>query len=267
VVRVEQVIDARDPNQVSSARVIEADLGVHNRRLLVISGIAIYNWRVDTDQFEYGEVRVKLGVYARELEQASPFVGLATIGNGESEFAIGIFRARVDLDPDTGELSLYARTVLSGEWSELYRFAYQVVATVVHVGTFIEGTITWPTSLRKPPSEDPSTIAPHVSVVANHRSMKEGQGPWAASEDLTPVTPGVIDSLQVREDQCEAHYRIDNPPLGMPLKVTATPSADFPDEPRGTLSSSRTSGPDVFTLSLTESSQVVDFAISRVLPG
>ena len=211
-------------------------------------------------------MRVKLGVFARELEQASPFVGLATIGNGESEFVIGIFRARVDLDPDTGELSLYARTVLRGEWSEIYRFSYQVVATVVHVGTFIEGTITWPTSLRKPVSEDPSTIAPHVSVLANHRSMKQGEGPWAASEELTPVTPGVIDSLRIHEDHCEAHYRIDNPPIAMPLKVTVTPSADFPDDPRGTLNAGRTHGPDVFTLSLAEPSQVVDFAITQYLP-
>ena len=49
---------------------IDADLGVGNRHLVVMSGIAIYNWTIDTDELTPGEVRVKLGVYARELERA-----------------------------------------------------------------------------------------------------------------------------------------------------------------------------------------------------
>lgn len=34
-----QVLDARDPKQVGSVRMIDADLGVGRRRLLVLSGL------------------------------------------------------------------------------------------------------------------------------------------------------------------------------------------------------------------------------------
>jgi hypothetical protein len=260
---MEQVFNARDPNQVSSARVIEADLGVHNRRLFVISGIAIYNWHVDDDMGEHGEVRVNLGVYARELENAAPFVGLAAIGNGESEFVFSIHEARVDLDSESGELSLYAKTAVLGEWSEFYRFSYQVVATVVHVGTYVEGTITWPTEVMKPPSDDPSTVAPLLVVIANRHEMTSTAGPWGAYETLTPIVPGAIQSLTVHNDHCEAHYRIDNPPMGMPLKVTVTPQPGFTQASGGAATAERIRGPDVFTLSPFNTSETVDFAIKR----
>ena len=76
------VLDARNPLQVSSARVVDADLGVHDRHLLVISGIAIVNWTIDTDETQTQEIKVRLAVYGRELEQASPFVGLGEHWSG-----------------------------------------------------------------------------------------------------------------------------------------------------------------------------------------
>jgi hypothetical protein len=122
-------VRARDPSQVASATILDADLGVGNRHLLVMSGVAIYMWRIHTDEIARGEVRVKPGVYARDLERASPFVGLASIANDESEFVFATDYPRVDLNPDTGELSLYVQTALQGEWSGFNRFAYQVVAS------------------------------------------------------------------------------------------------------------------------------------------
>jgi len=259
---MEKVLHAQDSNEVASATTIDADLGVHNRHLLVMSGIAIYNWRIDTDEVQYGEVRVKLGVYARELEQASPYVGLATIANGESEFVFAVYRARVDLDPDTGELSLHVNTAVQGEWSEFYRFGYQVVATVVRVGTFVEGTIAWPTSLMRPPSNDPSTVASNLTVTANHREMTSPGEQFGATERLTPVTPGTIDALRVHDDVCQAHYRIDNPPMAMPLKVTVAVDPGFAPGAGGPVVAARVHGPDVFMLDPFDVSEVVDFAIS-----
>jgi hypothetical protein len=258
-------LDARNPAQVASAMVLDADLGVGNRHLLVISGIAIYMWRVDGDDLEQDQVRVKLGVYARELEQASPFVGLASIANDDSEFVFATDRAEVELDPDTGELSLVVHTALLGEWSGFNRFSYQVVATVVHTGTYIEGTISWPTSLMRPPSNDPSTVAPNLTVIANHYELTPPDGIFGPMEKLTPITPGAIDSLTVNDDQCHAHYRIDNPPMALPLKVTVTVQPGFAPGAGGSILAGRVAGPDNFTLSPYHPSEQVDFAITQIV--
>jgi hypothetical protein len=258
---LEKVLDVRNSDQVSSPTVLDADLGVGDRHLLVMSGIAIYDWEIDTDQTAMGEARVLLGVYARDLEQATPFVGLASIANDGSEYVFATDSARVDLNPDTGELSLYLRTALMGDSSYFYRISYQVVATVVRIGAYVDGTISWPTSLRRPASDDPSLVAPLLTVVANHREMTPGDAFFRPMEKLTPVSPGQIESLSVGDDRCEAKYRIDNPPMAMPLKVTVAISPDFAP---GDVVAGRVSGPDVFTLSPSQPSTTVDFAVSAI---
>lgn len=261
---MEKVLDVRNPAQVSSPTVLDADLGSDNRRLLVISGIAIYDWEIDTDQTALGEARVLLGVYARDLEQATPFIGLASIANDDSEYVFAADSARVDLNQDTGELSLYVRTALMGESSYFYRFAYQVVATVVRVNAGITGTISWPTALMRPASEDPALVAPLLMIVANHREMDAGTDVFLPMEKLTPVTPGAIHDLSIGTDVCQARYRIDNPPMAMPLKVTVSVSSDFAPGAGGEVVAGRVSGPEVFTLTPTQSSTTVDFALTRI---
>jgi hypothetical protein len=260
-----KLLDARDPAQVSSHRVLDADLGVGNRHLLVISGIAIYDWKIDTDETAIGEVRVLLATHARELEQASPFVGLASISNDESEFVFATDLARVDIDPATGELSLYVHTALMGESSQLGRFSYQVVATVVRIGSSISGKISWPTSLMKPNSNDPSLVAPHLSVVANKHETKSGSGIFASTETLTPLLPGAILSLNVGEIDSEATYRIDSPPMAMPLKVTVDVRAEFANQSGGPIVAGQVSGPQVFTLTPYHPNEVIDFRIGQIV--
>jgi hypothetical protein len=81
-------------------------------------------------------------------------------------------------------------------------------------------------------------------------------------ERLTPVLPGVIISVEIQGQQVLARYRIDNPPLGMPLKVTVQIQRSFTSLPGVT--AGRTSGPDVFTLNVTDSSEVVDFGVGAL---
>src|SRR5882672_1098958 len=159
-------LDVRDANQVASVSVVDADLGVGGRRLLVLSGIAITDWKLDSDELHAGENQVRLAVYARNLEQWSAFVGLASIGNDETEFVFAADSARVGLDPYTGELILYFNTAILGEWSYLGRVSYQVVATVVRVTPHIPGRITWEKELFTPPSRDISTVAGELVVLA-----------------------------------------------------------------------------------------------------
>jgi hypothetical protein len=259
------ILHADNPDQVSSRTEIDADLGVGNRRLLVCSGIAIVDWRIDTDEVTPGEFQVMLKVFARSVEKASPFVGLASISNDETGFVFAVNMATVGVEPSTGELFLHAHTALMGEWSALNRVGYQVVATVVRVGAFIEGTISWPVSLYRPESEDTAPISGSIGVVANRHELipnpvvgEQIFGP-AQLEKLTPMTAGVIHSLTVEDRECKARYRIDNPPLGVPLKVTLTVS------PQGVIPAntywSQTSWPQVFTLSPTNPSEQVDFAL------
>ena len=112
-----QILDVRNPAQVTSVGQIDADLGAGNRRLLVLSGIALTDWKYDSDELAHGETQINLGVYARDLEQWSAFVGLASISNDETEFVLATDTARVELDPGSGEALLKVHTALMGEWS------------------------------------------------------------------------------------------------------------------------------------------------------
>ena len=253
-------LDAHDPLQVSSATVLDADLGVGNRHLLVMSGIAIWDWVVDSENLAQGDVRVNLGVYARNLEHATAFVGLASFSNEESEFVFATDSARVELDAGTGELSLVVHGAVMGEKSALSRFGYQVVATIVRVGTSITGTITWPTTLMRPTADDPSLIAPHISVMANAYRLEPQPPPIVPMEALTPLVPGSILSVSAGAQTCTAAYRIDNPPMAERLKVSVTVRPSF--TPGQSPLVARTAGPEVFTLNPGDPSERVDFALS-----
>lgn len=242
-----QTLDARDPNQVASASQIDADLGVGGRRLLVLSGIALTSWELDSDETSRGATKVRLGVYARNLEQWSAFVGLASIANDETAFVFATDTARVELDQNSGELSLIFNTALMGEPSALNRVSYQVVVTVVRVTPHIAGTITWPKSLFTPPSRDVSTVASQLTVMANRHERITPQGAFPYDK-LTPVAPGQIVRLDIGPNDCVAHYRIDNPPMALPLKVTVDAGPAFRTNAPGTVVVGRVAGPDVFTL-------------------
>lgn len=257
-----QVLNATNPAEVASATMIEADLGVGNRRLLVISGLAILDWKIDTDEVTGRETRVNLGVYARNLESASPFVGLSYIANDETGFVFAVDQARVELDPGTGELWLYLHLALMGEWSSLQRVGYQVVATVVKAESIISGSISWPTALMRPASADPALVAPALTIVANHRTMGEPDGPFAPQEVLRPVAWGKLTGLEVGDQTCTARYEVVAAPLAMPLKVTLGVAPTFaPHLHGGSFRVTKTAGPDIFTLSPAHIADQVDFAI------
>jgi hypothetical protein len=149
-----------------------------------------------------------------------------------------------------------------GEAVWFYRFSYQVVATLVRTVSEITGTISWPAELMRPASEDVSLVSPHVGVMANRHETVPMGGLFGNVERLTPVLPGAIISVDIQGQQVLARYRIDNPPLGMPLKVTVQVQRSFSSLPGVT--AGRTNGPDVFTLNVTDASEVVDFGIGAL---
>ena len=145
----------------------------------------------------------------------------------ESGFVFATDWARVELDHATGELILVVNTALMGEWSALHRFSYQVVATVMRVGTEITGTISWPTELYRPESEDPALAQSVLTVTANRYESVPSTGGNFGHETLTPLVPGAINQLTVSRDQCRASYRIANPPMATDLKVTLNVAKAF----------------------------------------
>lgn len=262
-----QTLDVRDSNQVVSATQLDAELGVRDRRLLVLSGIALTDWKLDSDELHRGTTQVRLGVYASNLEQWSAFVGLASISNDETPFVFAVDAARVEIDSNTGELLLFVNTALLGEWSFLGRISYQVVATVVRLSPHISGTITWPKTMFTPQSSDVSMVAGHLMILANrYERVSPGTGPFDRSYDkLTPVLPGQIVRVEIEADNCIAYYRIDNPPMAVDLKVTVSTDDSFRVIAPAKVAAAQIAGPLVLKLTGgVPSIEGVNFALGTI---
>lgn len=262
-----QVLDARDPTQIKSVSHIDADLGVGNRRLLVLSGIALTDWKLDSDELSRGEILIRLGHHASSLEQWSTHVGLASISNDESSFVFAVDTARIELDTVTNELLLFVNLALLGEWSFLGRISYQVVLTVVRFNPQVAGTITWAKSIFSPPNGNISTLAGHISIVANkyERIIPEGEG--FIQDRLTPMTPGQLVRLDIVGDDYVAHYRIDNPPMGIDLRVTVAVDEVFGAAPDKDMVLGQVGGPWVFKLTGSEPAvDGINFALWKTRP-
>jgi len=215
-------LDVHNSSQVGNHDVIDVDLGVGGRRLVVISGIACPEWRIDDDEVHREECRLRLRVPAGAIEHATVHTGLASIGNDDTEYVFATDQSRLEVD-DVGELVLVTHLAVMGEPSSLNRFSYQVVLTTRVVVSEISGTITWPTAWFRPVSPTPSAVGGTFTVMANERTTTSGAGPFGGVvEHLTPVTPGQLVSVEMGETDCRARYRISDPPKGRELKVTVT---------------------------------------------
>ncbi|TSD93509.1 hypothetical protein FOV72_19810 [Gordonia rubripertincta] len=192
------------------------------REMVIISGIAVPNWKVDHEDVHQEDCVLKLRERVDHLEQWTAHVGLASVSNDDTEWVFAIDRADVAVD-DAGELVLTTHLALQGEWSALYRFGYQIVCTARRVVTSISGTITWPTQLYMPSSPSPAGVSGLFTIAANERKIIAGNDPGqfggGEQEVLTPVTPGEIVDVTVGLNECSARYRIVEPPKGKKLKV------------------------------------------------
>jgi hypothetical protein len=259
-----QALYVNDPNQVVSVSKIEADLGVDDRRLLVLSGIARPEWHVDDSDTQHEDIQVHLGEHVRDIEQVSVLVGLASIYNDDSEFVFAVDTARVELDPVSAEMLLIVNAAVTGTSSTLNRMSYQIVATVVAVTNSISGVITWPTSLFRPDGYDLTTLGMEMRVVANTYLIGQPTSDGFITEIITPVAFSHILGFEIGTDECTARYRIDNPPLAQELTCTIELGDVF--RPPGMMPAvgSREAGPYLFTLSLSAPSvEGENFTLSR----
>ena len=260
-----QTLDVRYPDQVGSVGQIDADLGVGGRRLLVLSGIAMTEWDLDSDEVHRNTTVVRLGVYARDLEQWSAFVALASIANDETGFVFATDTAEVGLDAESGEMLLTIHTALQGEESSLHRISYQVVATIVRISPHIAGKIRWPSALFLPSSEDVGLAAPEFSIMANRYERVAGGGPFPVDK-LTPLTPGQVVRMDIQGEWCEALYRIDNPAMATDLQVTVAAGSAFRAGAGGAIGVGQVNGPRIFKLTGSAPSRDdIDFVVSHLV--
>jgi hypothetical protein len=218
-------LDVMNPANVAGHAVLRADLAVGGRQLVVISGIARPEWKVDDDdEAKRQECRLLLREPADDLETSTVHVGLASIGNDDTAWVFATDTARIEVDPTTEELVLVVNLALMGDVSTLNRFSYQVVLTTVKVVTEISGTISWPTVFFAPTGPGPSGVSGVFTIQANIRHVvASGSGFGGPSETTTlePVTPGQVVDLTVDDTgQCHARYRITEPPKNKDLVVT-----------------------------------------------
>lgn len=119
-------LDVNNPNQVSSPAALDVVLGVSEGHLLIFTGIAIPEYDTNDDLIRE-PVTVNLGKTV--LNPKIPFtysatVGLASIGNSDSDFTFATDDVSVVADPNTGELQLVCDLAVQGS-SQLHRFSYQ----------------------------------------------------------------------------------------------------------------------------------------------
>ncbi|MEJ1934644.1 hypothetical protein WDZ92_30975, partial [Nostoc sp. NIES-2111] len=179
-----QILDTRNISEVVSVSTLQANIGP-GRDLIVASGIALIEWKYDSDETAYGETRVKLNLFARNLVEHSAFAALASIANNESAFVFATDQLGVSLDPDTGELLLDLKTALMGEWSALSRIAYQVVMTIDTSEPAINGTIKWRSDFHDPDLEGLDGLRRDLRVVCNRYDIVVVNG--VSDAKLTPI--------------------------------------------------------------------------------
>jgi hypothetical protein len=261
------ILHAGDPNQVSSAAVIDFSVGNPGKRMLVLSGIAIPAADTnDEDDVGHPHVIVKLGVSVRSIESASALVGLASITNDDSNFVFAADTAKVFADSQSGELTLDINSGLCGDGTALNRIGYQVVCIASTLDSVISGEIAWTRNIRDTAQDGPATIDPFFRIEAGR--MEPGPAPPGgfASARFVPVAMGRVVDVDSGSDGWAAKYEITNLPLGQPLVVQVTIGPGFSGS-QFPIAAGRSGGPDPVVLTLS-ALQVdgVNFRIALVNP-
>jgi hypothetical protein len=256
-------LDANAANDVAGHSVLRADLGA-GRTLLVISGVARPEWGLDTDETQRPECLLRLRVPATRLEQSTVHVGLASISNGESEYAFATDSTSLSID-ENGELVLHTFLALAGEPSTLNRFGYQVVAIDHALATEITGTLSWPTAWFRPASTDPATLAGAFTIEVKERTFTPGPPGLGDIEQLTFFSFGTITSVTIGDDKTSATYRAAGVPVDRSLQVVVSQSALLPPGDAGARMAPAAPGIDLVQLSAAQPTKSgVDFAGVRV---
>ena len=222
------MLDVNEPN-VSSATSIVVDVGVPGTKMLVCSGIAIPEWSVHDDGTIYKETAVvNLRQTVLAVEQATVTVGLASIGNGKTNFQFAVDSSGLDVDTDTQNLILTVEMSLMGDPSALDRFGYQVVALITTQTTGISGTIAWTKDVFDATGLDAAALAQLFTISAGtSQYIPAPVGKGFGTTVYTPLAYGVSGALSTTANGFALSYDIPGAPYNVPMIVTVDATAQF----------------------------------------
>lgn len=233
-------LDVQNPQQVFSPNMIDVFIGNPTNHMLIFTGVAGPGWHADEDYGGGAEVIINLRTPVVTMVNATAVVGLASIGNGESDF---IFATdEVAVLPVDGNLELHACIFVQGDPSDLNRISYQANVIVNIDEPLITGTIRW--DQQYPPTFAPPRTDPLFIVQASI------EDPLAPPPFITYLPVGIPDS----ETQApfpvggvySVPYAIKNVPLNSPLYITVDVKENSFNQPGGSsLIPEQTSGPSL----------------------
>jgi hypothetical protein len=257
-------LDANNPDHVAGKRVIEAELGQANRKMMIFSGIAIPDFHINDDDRNYSEhVVLNLRKPILAVEQATVTVGLASFGNDDTLFLIACDNVNVDVDPVSQELLLTADLVLRGEGTGLARFGYQVVAVVTTQATGISGSIRWATSVFDASRLNSGQVAQMFNITANHLEHIVPPSGFAYDK-YTPVATGVTTGFSKSGQDFVVPYEIPGAPYNQALVVRVEIGNMFASSTPPL--AGQTAGPNPVSLTVAHPGVTgVDFRVSQII--
>jgi hypothetical protein len=222
-------LDANDSNQVASANVVRATLTDADEEMVICSAIAIPEWNTFEDDYIASETAIiNLRETVLAIKQATVSVGLASIGNGNTNFEFALNDTSLSVDPITQEMKLSVDMALMGNPSALDRFSYQVVARVTKQVTGIDGTINWTSALFDASGLSPTQVAQLFQVSAGTSAyVPPASGKGFGSTVYTPRAFGTTGALQNNNGNFVLPYTIPGAPYGVNLSVTVGINAGF----------------------------------------
>jgi hypothetical protein len=257
-------LDVNDPSTVACHSEISIDFGTPNRKTLICSGIAITEWSVHDDGTIYRETAVlNLRQTVLAVEQYTIAVGLASIGNGKTNFQFATDATNLQIDPDSGYLMLGVDMALMGDPSALDRISYQVVAVVTTQTTGISGTIRWSKGLFDASSLSATAVAQLFQISAGTSTPfvpPPGVDEFG-SPTYTPRAYGLTTALSSDANDFILPYNIPGAPYDADLIVVVSPGASFNTGHQNTVT--QTAGPTTIFLTISQPGvSGVDFRVA-----
>ncbi len=244
-------LDVQNPAQVFSPRMMDVFLGNPTNHMLIFAGVAGPGLGSEDSDLRQAEVILNLRTPVINVIAQTAVIGLASIGNGDSDF---IFATdEVQVVAVNGNLELHACLAVQGDPSGLNRFSYQATVIVNIDEPLITGTVRW--DQHYTPNANP-LFTVHASVQGSDGTFYT-YTPVAQDTATLPLTPlGGVYAYP---------YAIRNVPLNTPLYITVDDitQANFSLPVGGTLSSQQVAGPSqpVTLIPLNMNVTNLDFAL------
>jgi hypothetical protein len=245
-------LDVNSPNQVSSPAALDVVLGVPQGHLLIFTGIAIPEYDTN-DNLIREPVTVNLGKTV--LNPKIPFtysatVGLASIGNSDSDFTFATDDVSVVADPNTGELQLVCDLAVQGS-SQLHRFSYQANVIVQTTQPEISGSIFWRKSVATALPQFANNLFTVQAAILIPPQPGTFGGTFQKVADGTVLYPPAPTNSGFLPDGLFVQFIIENPPVATPLYIICSPvdgAFQAAGSQAGTFSCATISNPSPITL-------------------